>query len=161
MPSKRKLSQTHPRLFDAEFVAITKYSKSTLETKSFKPEDAAGQKLRSWKQKHSHKSMQPTGVGTSSNNYALWKCWKHPDTHLYLAQVSQRTRQNNPSKCPLCAARLKEKVLHFSNLLCSWDWLEWTKIPRIHSTPWAALGLARRSTSLHYFGNLWRAWFPK
>ena len=124
MPAKRKLSQTHPRLFDAEFVAITKYSKSTPEIKNFKPEDAAGQKLQSWKQKHSHKSMQPTDVSTSSGHYALWKCSKHPETHLYLAKVNNRTNQKHPTRCPHCATLLEEKVLHFSNVLCSWDWLE-------------------------------------
>ena len=103
MATKRKLSQTHPRLFDTEFVAITKYRKSTPETKSFKPEDAAGQKLQSWKQKHSHKSMQPTDVSTGSHTYALWKCSTHPETHLYLAKVSNRTRQNNPTGCPHCS----------------------------------------------------------
>ena len=107
MPTKRKLSQTHPRLYNAEFVAITKYSKSTPQIKNFKPEDAAEQKLQSWKQKHSHKSMQPTDVNTNSHNYALWKCSKHSDTIFYLSRVKCRTRQKNPSKCPRCATRLK------------------------------------------------------
>ena len=117
MPTKRKLSQTHPRLYNAEFVAITQYRKCTPEIKNFKPEDAAGQKLQSWEQKHGHKSMQHTDVSTSNGNYALWKCPKHPETHLYLAKVHNRTKQKNPSKCPRCATQLKEKVLYFSNVL--------------------------------------------
>ena len=116
-PHCSKLWHTHKDLFQNDFVAITKYRKSTPEIKNFKPEDAAGQKLQSWKQKHSHKSMQRTDVGTSSGYYALWKCPKYPKIHLYLAQVRHRTRQKNPSKCPRCATQLKEKVLYFSNLL--------------------------------------------
>ena len=29
--------------------------------------------------------------------------------------------------------------------MCSWDFLKWTKMPRIHSTPWAALGLSNEA----------------
>ena len=42
-------------------------------------------------------------VGTGSGHYALWKCSKHPDTHLYLAQVSNRTKQKKPTGCPHCS----------------------------------------------------------
>ena len=133
LKSSSKLWHTHKDLFKNEFVAITKYSKSTPEIKNFKLEDAAGQKLQSWKQTHSHNSMQPTDVGTSSGHYALWKCSKHPETHLYLAPVKSRTRQKSPRKCPRCATRLKEKVTYFSNVLLGLARMN--ENPRIHSTP--------------------------
>jgi hypothetical protein len=47
--------------------------------------------------------MQRTDVHTSSGHYALWKCPKHPEIHLYLAKVHHRTKQKKPTGCPHCS----------------------------------------------------------